>query len=314
VVDHSSARITAVGDNVVDCYPDLGVMYPGGNTVNVAVHARRLGARAAYLGALGTDTAGAVVREALAAEGVDLSRLRMVEGLNARATVRIIDGNRHFMGGDEGVSRFRLTEADLQDLRGVELVHTGECSFIEDQLPTLKAAARMLSFDFSERPWSYVESLAPLVDIATVSLPNSAAEAAVDMARTIRSLGPTTVAVTLSDAGAVLLRGDEVYSASAAPVDVVDTLGAGDAFIARILVGLVRSEEPAALVTAATAYASQACTFYGAFGHEAELPTDMPLPDYAGLPGVHPEVPASATPDAEAANAPVTTPSLAQEH
>ena len=62
--DTASGRIATVGDNVVDCYPDLGVMYPGGNTVNVAVHARRLGARAAYLGALGTDTAGRVLTAA----------------------------------------------------------------------------------------------------------------------------------------------------------------------------------------------------------------------------------------------------------
>ena len=48
-------RLLTVGDNVVDCYPDLGTMFPGGNTVNVAVHAQRNGAEAAYLGALGTD-------------------------------------------------------------------------------------------------------------------------------------------------------------------------------------------------------------------------------------------------------------------
>jgi sugar/nucleoside kinase (ribokinase family) len=66
---------------------------------------------------------------------------------------------------------------------------------------------------------------------------------------------------------------DVVAWASAGPVTVVDTLGAGDAFIARLLVGLARGEDVHAIATAATAYASYACTSYGAFGHEAPLPS-----------------------------------------
>jgi fructoselysine 6-kinase len=314
VNDTSSGRITTVGDNVVDCYPDLRVMYPGGNMVNVAVHARRLSARAAYLGAVGTDTAGQVVRRALADEGVDLSRLRVVDGPNAKATVRIVDGNRHFVGGDAGVSRFRLVEADLDALGRVDLVHTGECSFIEDQLPAVRSAAPRLSFDFSERPWDYVQALAPLVDVAVVSLPDSAAEAAVETAWAVRRLGPAVVAVTLGGAGAVLVDGDHVVAAPAGRVDVVDTLGAGDAFIARLLVGLVRGEDPEVLLPAATQYASLACTTYGAFGHQAELPDDIVFPDHAGIPGVTPDLAGSHPLHPGVISAPATTPSLAQEH
>lgn len=50
--------IVGFGDNVVDRYEHLGVMYPGGNAANVAVYARWLGAaRAAYMGIFGTDEA-----------------------------------------------------------------------------------------------------------------------------------------------------------------------------------------------------------------------------------------------------------------
>jgi fructoselysine 6-kinase len=314
-VDETGAtRITTVGDNVVDCYPDLGVMYPGGNTVNVAVHARRLGARAAYLGALGNDAAGRVVRDALVNEGVDVSLVRTIEGPNARATVRILDGNRHFVGGDAGVSRFRLTARDLEALRTVDLVHTGECSFMEDQLPDLRSAARRLSFDFSERPWEYIRTHAPLVDVAVASLPDSEAADARDWAKTIQALGPSVVAVTLGSAGAVLLSEDTAVTAPAGRVTVVDTLGAGDAFIARLLLGLVRAENPAGLVSAATAYASRMCTTYGAFGYETALPSDLDLPVHAGLPGVTPDLSSTTQHDAGAPSASVITPSLAQEH
>ncbi|MEU7744022.1 PfkB family carbohydrate kinase [Nonomuraea sp. NPDC049158] len=285
-------RLVAVGDNVVDRYPDLGVMYPGGNAVNVAVHARRTGAESGYLGAVGTDEAGRVVRDALAAEGVDLSLLRTVDGPNAFATVRLVAGERKFTGGREGVSRFRLSPADLVRLAAADIVHTGECSFLEGQLDQLAAHARRLSFDFSERPWDYVEEHARHAGIAILSSPSGSREEALALARRVRALGPATVAVTLGAHGAVLVSGaagdsaagvlegsrDLVAWGAAEPVAVVDTLGAGDAFIARLLVGLARGEDLPALAVAATAYASHACTSYGAFGHEAPLPSTKETP------------------------------------
>ena len=54
-----NVTLLTVGDNVVDRYPALGMLYPGGNAVNVAVHGRRCGAGTAYIGAVGTDLAGA---------------------------------------------------------------------------------------------------------------------------------------------------------------------------------------------------------------------------------------------------------------
>jgi sugar/nucleoside kinase (ribokinase family) len=289
-------RLVAVGDNVVDRYPDLGVMYPGGNAVNVAVHARRTGAESGYLGAVGTDEAGRVVRDALAAEGVDLSLLRTVDGPNAFATVRLVAGERKFTGGREGVSRFRLSPTDLVRLAAADIVHTGECSFLEGQLDQLAAHTRRLSFDFSERPWDYVEEHARHAGIAILSSPSGSRDEALALARRVRALGPATVAVTLGAHGAVLVSepaeaaeaaraagalegdGDMVAWGAAEAVAVVDTLGAGDAFIARLLVGLARGEDLPELAVAATAYASHACTSYGAFGHEAPLPSTKETP------------------------------------
>ncbi len=271
-------RLLAVGDNVVDCYPDLGVMYPGGNAVNVAVNAVRLGARAAYLGAVGTDRAGRVVHEALRAEGVDLAPLRVVEGRNAAAVVRVVDGNRVFVGGDVGVSAFRLDEADLAGVRGYDVVHTGECSMVEQDLPALAGAARLLSFDFSERPWDYVVEHAKFAGVAVASLPDGTLDDAVEHARRLAALGPRVAAVTTGPRGAALLRDGVVTTSPAGSGEVVDTLGAGDAFIARLLVGLARGEATPDLLAAATAYATSTCSTYGAFGHETSL-DGVTLPD-----------------------------------
>ena len=264
-------HLLAVGDNVVDCYPDLGVMFPGGNTVNVAVHARRTGAASAYLGAVGTDAAGDLVRGSLVAEGVDTSLTRIVEGPNAFAIVRVVEGNRVFEAGEVGVSRFRVSDAELERAAAADVVHSGGCSMIEEDLPRLAEAARLLSFDFSERPWEYVEEHAPLVSVAVLSAA-SVDEDPVLLARRVAALGPRVVAVTQGPGGATLLADGRVYRAPAGAGPIVDTLGAGDAFIARLLVWLAGGEEPEALLPAATAYATASCAEHGAFGHEAQLP------------------------------------------
>lgn len=266
-----NVTLLTVGDNVVDRYPDLGVFYPGGNAVNVAVHGRRCGAGTAYIGAVGTDVAGRTVLDSLTAEGVDTSMLKVVDGPNAHADVRVVDGNRVFEHGDPGVSRFELSAADYAAVAAATIVHTGECSMMEGQLPDLSAAAPRLSFDFSERPFDYIAEHAPHVDIAVRSLPHASVDRAVEEARRIRALGPELVAVTMGAGGAVALDGDRVLHAPAPTTPVVDTLGAGDAFIARLLSGLIAGDAPLALLAQATAYASDACRTFGAFGYETPL-------------------------------------------
>jgi sugar/nucleoside kinase (ribokinase family) len=274
-------HILTVGDNVVDRYVDLGFMYPGGNAVNVAVHARRVGAHTAYIGVLGTDAAGQAVLQALQAEGVDTRLVRVVDGPNASADVRVVNGNRVFGSSEPGVSKFTLTSTELAALGAYDIVHTGECSYLEDQLAALRAASRRLSFDFSERPWGYIEAHARHAAIAIASCPSGDRGEAEAKAKAIHGLGPEVVAVTLGAEGAVLHLGDRLFHSPAGDVAVVDTLGAGDAFIARLLYGLSTGESPPDLLTAATSYASTACASYGAFGYQ----TPLQLTDHQALSG-----------------------------
>jgi fructoselysine 6-kinase len=267
----AAPSLLAVGDNVVDRYVQAGYMYPGGNAVNVAVHARRNGAASAYLGAVGTDRAGHVVLAALEEEGVDTTLTRQVDGPNAYADVQVVDGNRVFGGADVGISRFCLAPDDLTAAATFDIVHTGECSMVEDQLQDLADAAKILSFDFSERPWDYVQTHAPKVSVAIWSMPAGDRASAEDRARRLRQLGPSVVAITMGAGGAVLLREDELAYSPVAPGTIVDTLGAGDAFIARFLVGLALTEPLDPLVRNATRYATASCSSYGAFGHRTPL-------------------------------------------
>jgi fructoselysine 6-kinase len=268
-----SVQLLAVGDNVVDCYPDLGVMFPGGNAVNVAVNAVRCGVPAGYVGVLGTDDAGRLLHRALGTEGVDLGLVRIADGANARAVVRIIEGNRVFESGELGVSQFRVGPADLAAAAQAAVVHTGECSMTEPDLPALARASRLLSFDFSERPWDYVTEIAGHVDIAILSRPEGDEAEAVETARQVRELGPSRVVVSRGAQGAMLLGPGGLTIAPAGSGQIVDTLGAGDALIARLLVGLAGGEPDDVALRAATTYATATCAQHGAFGYQTALDT-----------------------------------------
>ena len=73
-------KIIGVGDNVVDCYLDQGVYYPGGNCVNVAVNAKREGAEeAAYLGVFATDDKAEHLKKCLVKENISFDHSREVK-------------------------------------------------------------------------------------------------------------------------------------------------------------------------------------------------------------------------------------------
>ena len=267
-------RVACVGDNVVDIYPSRRLVFPGGNAVNVAVAARRAGAHAAYLGAIGTDRAASIVFDAVVDEDVDVSHLRVVAGPNAYCTIEVVDGERIFGAADIGVSRFSLDDDDLKYLAGFDLIHTGDNSMCEDRLAEMAAVAP-LSYDFGERPPDYWRPLAPLVRVACLSAGPLSREQAEQLARDVADVGPELVLVTEAARGAMVLAGGAVYRAEAV-VTPVDTLGAGDSLIGCFLAGITSGVKPADALRAATEAAAATCLHIGAFGHVTSYAADGP--------------------------------------
>ena len=95
-------KLLGIGDNVLDDYRWRQELYPGGNSVNVPVLARRYdGSTAAYIGVLADDGAGLHFASALREEGVDISRVRVMHGISARNYIELDEaGDRHFVGNN----------------------------------------------------------------------------------------------------------------------------------------------------------------------------------------------------------------------
>ncbi|MEU2081219.1 PfkB family carbohydrate kinase [Streptomyces albus] len=270
------ARVLGIGDNVVDRYPDLGLMFPGGNAVNVAVHARRAGADAAYWGVTGDDTAGAVVRRALAAEGVDTGRVRTEGGPNAWAEIGLVGGDRVFKGSDDGVSVFALDEEELDALAGWDVVHTAYSGSLADQVPDMAARTRV-SFDFSHhwnQPWA--APLYPHLHLAAFSASQLGTDEVAGLLRQAVRQGVRWALATRGGDGAVLTDGDSWWRQPPVATPAVDTLGAGDAFIGTLLAALAAGGDPRQGLARAAEAAARTCTAHGAFGHPAPLPAPGP--------------------------------------
>lgn len=96
--------VLGFGDNVVDKYEHIKTMYPGGNAVNFAVFAKKLGVdRSAYMGIFGSDEEAEHVIASLEDEGVELLRCQQVLGVNGAARVTVDEtGDRIFLGSNEG--------------------------------------------------------------------------------------------------------------------------------------------------------------------------------------------------------------------
>ena len=229
-------RIAAAGDNCVDAYSD-GNAYPGGNPVNVAVYVARLGGESTYIGAVGTDKYGKIMLDAIEAKGVDTSHMKVLEGNTAVTQVEIINGNRVFGDYDEGVmADFKLNAEDIEFLAGYDMVVSGLWGMCENELPLLKEKGATIAFDFATKLDDPVLGIAiPYVDYAFFSVDDQSEGEIKKFMVEMHAKGPKVVVVTRGEAGSIAYDGKEFYTYGIVPVEVVDTMGAGDSFIAGFL-------------------------------------------------------------------------------
>lgn len=284
-------KVLGFGDNVVDCYLDRGVMYPGGNALNAAVYAARLGADAAYLGTFGSDAAGDHVRAVLDRLGVATPHCRVIAGENGLALVRLDGANRVFAGSNKGgvarISPFRPGPEVLAYIAGFDLVHTSCFSHLDPVLPEISAAAPLLAYDasYTWRDSDLIERVGPHVDFMALSAGEGGRAAAETAFARAHAAGIQVVSATMGAEGALASVGGAVMAQLPAKARVVDTLGAGDAFLTATLLGLLardwRRGQPltdAALAESlaeAAPFAAEICGLDGAFGEGTAIPEGL---------------------------------------
>ena len=230
-------RIACIGDNCIDCYDETGERYPGGNPVNVSVYLQRLGSASSYIGAVGNDENGKRIIHSLQAKHVDVSHVKVLEGSTAVTHVRRINGERVFGDDDPGVNeRLALTEEDLAFIAEHDLAVTGLWGYAEPFLPQMKSRGIPIAYDASNH------LLLPqcldgmrCADFLFFSDDTADDDLLRKQMKDIAEKGPGVVVAMRGSRGSLALQDGRYESFGIVNCDVVDTMGAGDSYIAGFL-------------------------------------------------------------------------------
>jgi fructokinase len=252
--------IVVCGEALIDRIPPYDS--PGGGPFNTARALARLGIPTQFLGRLSTDAFGRQLRDLLAEDGADLSLTSFGPEPTTMAMADVDrDGHAAYRFVSDGTSAPNLTPemvpASLSP--DVKALHVGTLGLVFEPVATTIAGLvdrehgnLLVMVDPNIRPSSLPQSpggyRARLDRIISESTVVKASDADVtwlhpeldlpSAARALLARGPRLVVVTLGSDGAFAVCAGTEVRVAAPVVDVVDTIGAGDAFGAALLAWL----------------------------------------------------------------------------
>jgi ribokinase len=303
----SPGRVIVVGSVNVDLVvvtprlPGAGETVTGGDVArhhggkggNQAVAAARVGASVAFVGAVGPDELGAAARAALAAEGVDITGVALVERPTGVALIVVDERGENLIAVAPGASA-GLDAAAVRDALGHLGLGPGDVLLASCEIPPEAVRAALLAARaagatgvLNPAPAEGLE--ADTIMLADVLTPNETELAVLagpgdpeSGARRLLAAAPglRAVVVTLGAAGALYVPADgpsvPVPSASVRPID---TTGAGDTLNGVLCAGLAAGLPPARAARRAVAAAGLSTTRRGA---REGMPTTSELDAVAG--------------------------------
>jgi len=266
----------------------------GGQTASAMVALKRLGLRTAYAGRFGSDAEGHFGRATLEAEGVNVSCAEMIEGARNQLAFIIIDrgtGERTILWDRDERLAYRAEEAPAGFAARGRVLHLDAhdppaCARLAREA---RAAGTIVSADI-DNLYEGLPELLPLIDVLISSsefprrLTGIEDERAALVAVKARLHANAVAGMTLGERGALIYHeGHFIASpAFAVPGGCRDTTGAGDAFHAGFLYGLLQGEEIEACLTVGCAVAALKCRDLGA---RAALPTAPELNQFIAAEG-----------------------------
>lgn len=272
----SVARIPGPGETV------LGgpvTRLPGGKGANQAIAAARLGGHVRLIGRLGQDAPADPIRSALAGAGVDLTHVRAMDDVDSGLAFVTVDANGENVIVVSSGANAALTPAEVD--REEHALARARIAVTQLETP-LDAVTRFAELcerhgvdlvlnaaPYRDLPDELLRRCAYLVlnrdEAAALSgLPvRTRADAAAALAVVARR-GATGVVITLGGDGCVALTPDGVVQLDAYQVPVVDTTGAGDAFVGALAVSLAAGADIGEALSFAAAAGASACAHVGA--------------------------------------------------
>ena len=320
----AAAAVAVVGEALIDLIPvggsggrtdvqDLYQGVPGGSPANVAVGLARLGVPTRMAARVSADPPGRIMRRRLADAGVDLRGVVTAAEPSSVALVSHGAEGPHYDLRLHGTADWQWTEAELErlDPGSLAALHVGSLAAVlppgAHEIAALVRRVRRtatVTYDPNVRAEHMaavpdargrISALIGLADVVKLSDADLAWLApGTDPAAFARhqvSAGPAICVVTLGAAGAVAACAAGVVEVPAFPVEVVDTVGAGDAYMSALIAGLhdrdllgaaaragLRAIAPDALATVLTDAARAAAVTCGRRGSDPPTRAELATP------------------------------------
>lgn len=234
----------------------------GGAPANVAAGLARLGVRSAFLGRTAADAFGRFLARALADAGVDARGLRLVPGAQTPVAFVSLDeeGEREFLFYGEPMAGFSPADLDLAAVAAARLLHSGSIGLIAPAareanrmaVETASRHDRLVSFDANLRLSLWPDrdtaerliregiAAAGIVKLSDEELEFLTGSSEPDAAgRALWHENLRLLVVTHGRNGSTFLTRDACEHVPGMAVATVDTTGAGDAFVAALLAGIL---------------------------------------------------------------------------
>ncbi len=232
-------------------------MAAGGDAVNEAVTSASLGMNTAIVSYVGNDHGGKVLLDALHSKNVDTTGVEVFEGMSSQTAIPLIDkaGERHFLFNSGCSPLFTGLNVDYNKYYDTKILTIGSFfvaeKFDKEGVPVILRGAKERGVitvadtccDVMGLGIENIRGVLPYLDYFMPSYEEAVALAGVEdyaeIAKFFMDLGAKNIVLKLGSKGSFVKTATEEFTTPAfLDVDVIDTTGCGDNFVAGFCCGL----------------------------------------------------------------------------
>lgn len=236
-------KALAMADNCIDVYGKLDRYYLTGNSIDFALNYKDMGGAVTEMTILGNDVFADALEERLMERQIPLRVLKRTDLPTGMAKMVLADGDKqHLQFAGNAMEEIMLSREDLEFIKQFDIVYAERWAGIDRFVKEVKQPGQIWIYDFSKRlAQESNDVILPYIDYAFFSYDKDDAYIREFMEQTKRK-GPSAVIAMLGEHGSLAYDGTQFYELSAESVPVINTVGAGDSYIAAFTYGISLGE------------------------------------------------------------------------
>ncbi len=257
-VDVVVKRVDKIPEKGRSIFVDRIELHNGGCACNTAIDLARLGVSTGVIGKVGIDTFGNFLKNLLIGHGIDIKGLKQDDKDNTSSTVVLVssDGERTFLHYSGTNAKLTIEDIDFDLIKETKILHVAAVYLLPslEGIPIaqiLREAKEVGVITSLDTAWNakgrWLEKIEPSLPYIDYFLPNieeasmiSGKDSPEEIADYFLSYGVRVIGLKMGDKGCYIKSKDKGFYLPAFKVKPVDTTGAGDAFVAGFLTGVLK--------------------------------------------------------------------------